>query len=84
MRNPFVSGNPCFVAQTVVCAIGFLNKQKIVRPGYTTFQAIIVDVLSAERKRLGNLIEEFLDDAGITALKQLLVREDNRQCSHCL
>jgi hypothetical protein len=22
MRNPFVSGNPCFVAQTVVCAIG--------------------------------------------------------------
>ena len=64
---------PTFIVTELVA---FLNKQKIVRPGYTTLQAIIVDVLSAERKRLGNLIEEFLDDAGITALKQLLVRED--------
>jgi TnpA family transposase len=64
---------PTFIVTELVA---FLNQQKIVRPGYTTLQAIIVDVLSAERKRLGNLIEEFLDDAGITALKQLLVRED--------
>lgn len=64
---------PIFIVTELVA---FLNQQKIVRPGYTTLQAIIVDVLSAERKRLGNLIEEFLDDAGITALKQLLVRED--------
>ena len=64
---------PTFIVTELVA---FLIQQKIVRPGYTTLQAIIVDVLSAERKRLGNLIEEFLDDAGITALKQLLVRED--------
>ncbi len=64
---------PTFIVTELVA---FLIQQKIVRPGYTTLQAIIVDVLSAERKRLGGLIEEFLDDAGITALKQLLVRED--------
>jgi TnpA family transposase len=64
---------PTFIITELVT---FLNLQKIVRPGYTTMQAIIVDVLSAERKRLGGLIEELLDGAGITALKQLLVRED--------
>jgi TnpA family transposase len=56
--------------------IAFLTQQKIVRPGYTTLQAIIVEVLSAERKRLDGLIEELLDESGICALKQLLVRED--------
>lgn len=56
--------------------IAFLNHQKIVRPGYTTLQAIIVAVLSAERKRLGGLIEEALDEAGKSALQQLLVRDD--------
>jgi hypothetical protein len=64
---------PTFILTELVA---FLNQQKIVRPGYTTLQAIIVDVLSAERKRLGGLIEEFLDEASISALKQLLVRED--------
>jgi len=64
---------PTFILTELVA---LLNQQKIVRPGYTTLQAIIVDVLSAERKRLGGLIEEFLDEASISALKQLLIRED--------
>jgi hypothetical protein len=57
--------------------IGFLNYQKIVRPGYTTLQAIIVKILAAERRRLGGLIEEILDDQSKSALQQLLVREDS-------
>ncbi|WP_411728717.1 DUF4158 domain-containing protein [Methyloglobulus sp.] len=64
---------PAFIVTEL---IAFLNRQKIVRPAYTTLQAIIVDVLASERMRFGRLIEEVLDDDGKTALEQLLVRED--------
>src|SRR4051794_19713964 len=56
--------------------IAFLNHEKIVRPGYTTLQEIIRDALSAERARLGALVETALDDQAKAALQQLLVRED--------
>jgi TnpA family transposase len=56
--------------------IAFLNHEKIVRPGYTTLQEIIRDALSAERTRLGALVETALDDQAKAALRQLLVRED--------
>ena len=38
--------------------LAFLKARKIVRPGYTTLQSIISDALTAERRRLGELIEE--------------------------
>src|SRR5271165_6393026 len=56
--------------------IAYLNEHKIVRPGYTTFQDLISEALSAERLRLGGLLEEVLDDAATAALTQLLVRDD--------
>jgi hypothetical protein len=56
--------------------IAYLNKHKIVRPGYTTLQDLISEVLSAERLRLGSLLEKVLDDAAKAALAQLLVRDD--------
>jgi hypothetical protein len=56
--------------------IAYLNDQKIVRPGYTTLQSLISETLSNERKRLGVLLTEMLDDSAKTALQQLLVRED--------
>ena len=67
------------VAELIAC----LNEHKIVRPGYTTFQDLISEALSAERLRLGGLLEEVLDDAATAAfdaataaLAQLLVRDD--------
>ncbi len=56
--------------------IAFLNTEKIVRPGYTTLQTIIGDALTAERRRLEQLLEETLDEAARGALSQLIVRED--------
>ena len=56
--------------------IAWLNEHKIVRPGYTTLQTLISEALSAERRRLGGLLTEVLDDTAKAALAQLLVRDD--------
>ena len=56
--------------------IAYLNEHKIVRPGYTTLQTLISEVLSAERRRLGELLSEVLDGAAKDALSQLLVHDD--------
>lgn len=56
--------------------IAWLSEHKIVRPGYTTLQELISEALSAERRRLGELLAEVLDDAAKTTLAQLLVRDD--------
>lgn len=64
---------PSFI---LVELITFLNDQKIVRPGYTTLQSLISETLSIERKRLGAILAEMLDEPAKTALQQLLVRED--------
>ena len=63
---------PTFVLLEVLAA---LNAKKIVRPGYTTLQAIIGDALTAERRRLEELIESSLDADANAALRNLLVRE---------
>jgi hypothetical protein len=60
------------VAELIV----YLNEHKIVRPGYTTLQTLISEALSAERRRLGELLAEGLDSAAKDALAQLLVRDD--------
>ena len=54
----------------------FLIGQRIVRPGYSTLQTIIRDALSAERERLGQLVEAAMTDATREALQQLLVQEN--------
>ncbi len=54
----------------------YLNKQKIVRPGYSTIQTLISEALSSERRRLCGLVAEMLDEPANNALGQLLVRED--------
>ena len=56
--------------------IAFLNAEKIVRPGYTTLQTIIGDALTAERRRVEQMLEETLDEAARAALDKLIVRED--------
>ncbi len=64
---------PGFVAAELIV---WLNEHKIVRPGYTTLQELVSEALSAERRRLGHLLAEALDDAAKAALAQLLVRDD--------
>ena len=56
--------------------IAALNEQKIIRPGYTTLQEIVSTALSAERRRLGTLLDSLLDEPLKVALAQLLVHED--------
>jgi TnpA family transposase len=64
---------PGFVAAELIV---WLNKHKIIRPGYTTLQELISETLSTERRRLGGLLAEVLDDPVKVALAQLLVRDD--------
>ena len=56
--------------------LAYLKDHKIVRPGYTTLQKLISKVLTAERRRLGDLLAEGLDEAAKEALVQLLVRDE--------
>lgn len=64
---------PGFVATEL---IGWLNEHKIIRPGYTTLQELVSEALSAERRRLGGLLAEVLDEPAKAALGELLVRDD--------
>jgi hypothetical protein len=65
--------SPGFVS---VELLAWLNDHKIIRPGYTTLQELISETLSSERRRLGGLLAEILDDATKATLAQLLVRND--------
>ncbi len=64
---------PGFVAAELIV---WLNEHKIILPGYTTLQELISETLSAERRRLGGLLAEVLDDAAKVGLGQLLMRDD--------
>ncbi|MCC8471600.1 Tn3 family transposase [Xanthomonas phaseoli] len=64
---------PSFVAAELIV---WLNERKIIRPGYTTVQELVSATLSAERRRLGGLLAEVLDDSAKAALSQLLVRDN--------
>ena len=62
-----------FVAAELIV---WLNGHKIIRPGYTTLQELVSEVLSAERRRLGSLLAAGLDESAKATLAQLLVRDD--------
>jgi TnpA family transposase len=64
---------PGFVVAELII---WFNEQKIVRPGYTTLQDLISEALSAERRRLGDLLTAVLDETAKAALAQLLERDD--------
>lgn len=64
---------PGFVAAELIV---WLNEHKIIRPGYTTLQETISQALSAERRRLGDLLAQVLDDTATASLAQLIARDD--------
>lgn len=65
--------SPGFIAAELLI---WLHEHKIIRPGYTTLQELISETLSAERRRLGGLLAEILDDEAKATLDKLLVRDD--------
>lgn len=64
---------PGFVAAELIV---WLNEHKIIRPGYTTLQELVSEALSAERRRLGGLLADVLNEPAKAVLGQLLVRDD--------
>ena len=64
---------PGFLATELIV---WLHGHKIIRPGYTTLQELISETLSTERRRLGDLLAQVLDDPAKATLDQLLVRDD--------
>ena len=64
---------PTFILTELIV---FLNDRKIVRPGYTTLQAIIGDALTMERRRLEKWVDETLDETARKEIQKLLVREN--------
>jgi TnpA family transposase len=64
---------PSFVVAEL---IAYLNVHKVERPGYTRLQRVIGEALSAERRRLAELLAANLDTPTTELLAQLLVRDD--------
>lgn len=56
--------------------IAYLNEYRVERPGYSTLQRLISEVLSSERDRLAALLTTALDDTVKDSFAQLLVRDD--------
>ncbi len=52
---------PGFVAAELIV---WLSEHKIIRPGHTTLQELVSEALSTERRRLGGLLAEVLDESG--------------------
>ncbi|WP_036047194.1 DUF4158 domain-containing protein, partial [Paraburkholderia mimosarum] len=55
---------PGFVAAELIV---WLNEHKIIRPGYATLQELVSEALSAERRRLGCLLAQALDESAKAA-----------------
>lgn len=60
----------------IIEALDFLQKNKIIRPGYTTLQTIISGALTVERKRLATLLIANLSEENKLSLRELLQKDD--------
>ena len=60
----------------VIELLAFMQEKKIMRPGYTTLQAIISKVLNTERNRLGIILQESLTKEDKSSLHKLLLEKE--------
>jgi hypothetical protein len=60
-------------------SLEFLNEHRISLPGYSTFQDIIGQTLTAEEKRLQSIIETYLPSSVNESLQKMLV-SDGKKC----
>jgi TnpA family transposase len=65
---------PQFIAMEL---LSFLQEQKIIRPKYTTLQAIVSAVINDERKRLSLIITQNLTKQEQLSLQSLLFEDDS-------
>ena len=65
----------------VIELLAFMQEKKIVRPGYTTLQVIVSNVLNAERNRLGKILRESLTVDDKSALQKLLLEKETETLS---
>jgi hypothetical protein len=63
------SNSPGFLLTELLAV---LKREKMIRPGYHTLQAIISRALTAERRRLGDLVDRALDENAQAIVEQLL------------
>lgn len=66
--------NPEFIVMEL---ISFLREKRVIRSGYTTLQTIISETLSKNRTRISGVIDKYLSENDILALKKMLVEEEN-------
>lgn len=69
-----LSVNPVFILQELLTE---MTRQKITRPGYSTFQKIISCALVSEQKRISQIFKEHLSTQERTQLLRLLDQEEN-------
>lgn len=69
-----VSVNPVFIFRELLIEVA---KNKVTRPGYSTFQKIISAALVAEQKRIGLIFKEHLSAEDKTQLFNLLDQEEH-------
>lgn len=60
----------------VIELLAFMQKKKIIRPGYTTLQMIVRNVLNSERNRLGSIIRESLTATDRSSLLNLIFEKE--------
>lgn len=60
----------------VIELLAFMQAKKILRPGYTTLQVIVSNVLNTERNRLGKILQESLTVDDKSALQKLLLEKE--------
>lgn len=65
----------------VIELLAFMQEKKILRPGYTTLQGIISQVLNVERHRLGRILQEALTEENKCALQHLLLEKETETIS---
>lgn len=64
--------NPQFITTEL---LSYLQAQKIIRPGYTTLQTTVSSVINIERKRLADVIRNYLTIEEEQVLQALLIEE---------
>jgi TnpA family transposase len=69
-----LSVNPTFIFRELLLSVG---KNKITRPGYSTFQKIISNALLAEQDRISHIVKTHLAEDDKAQLRELLKQEEH-------
>lgn len=71
-----LSRNDITLDYLVMELLAFLQKEKIIRPKYTTLQTIISNILQIEKERLSDIIQKNLSEKNKLDLRKLLDKDE--------